>query len=204
MKVLFIEARKKPEEIEKIEIHGELPKNIHILYTNQYKNIAEQVKNQLSKKHNILGFEQLLGCSEIKLKAAPLLISSGEFHTLPLLNSEELFMYNPGKINKISRLASIVRQKEKAKISKFFASDKVAFLISLKPGQNNLKKAVNVKEKLKHKFREKTFFLLVSDMINPYELENFQFDIGVNFSCPGLGIEDKILNYKVLEYYVRK
>ena len=94
MKLLFIEARKKVKldegEISKSEEFKKLPENLHVLYTIQYKNLAEKIKEQLEKKDKkILEFQQVLGCSKIKPKAPLFLVGSGKFHALQLALSSK-------------------------------------------------------------------------------------------------------------------
>ena len=193
IKVLFIEARKKPE---RTRLKLNLPKQIHILYTVQYKEQAEKIKKQLEKKHKILGFTQVLGCSKLKPKDSPLLIGSGTFHAkqLALSTNKEIFVLEQGNLSKISKKEIFkLKQVEKGKISKFLASDNIGVLFSKKPGQ---KQAFNIVNKLKNRFREKNFYAFISDNISIEELENFPIDFWINTSCPGLELDSKqVINY---------
>jgi diphthamide biosynthesis enzyme Dph1/Dph2-like protein len=199
MEVLFIEAKKKFKE--KIEINEKLPKKLHILYTIQYKNLAEKIKKELERRgHKILGFEQILGCSEIKPLAPLLLISSGKFHAISLAAStnKEIFIYDKDRIRKISKqdirkLKAIL----KGKISKFLASENIGLLISKKSGQDRLSEAREIMKKLEKKFKEKNFYLFISNTIDGRELENFSIDFWINLACPGIEFDSsRIINYK--------
>jgi len=65
-------------------------------------------------------------------------------------------------------------------LMKFYSADNIGILVSTKPGQNNLKEAIELKKKLK-----KNCYIFVSDMINEAELENFPFiQAWVNTACP--------------------
>ena len=66
MKILFIPAksRSKINKSKILEISKKLPKNIVIAYSIQYKEIAEEIKEILSKNHNIIKITQVLGCSQ--------------------------------------------------------------------------------------------------------------------------------------------
>jgi len=194
MKVLFIEAKKTSEK--KLEIGKNIDK-IHILYTIQYKKLAEKIKKKLGKK--VLAFQQVLGCSKIKPKAPLLLIGSGKFHALQLAlqTNKEIFIYNNGKFDKISE-EEIKKQKmiEKGKFSKFLDSDNIGLLVSLKPGQNKLRQAFSIKKKLEKKYLNKKFYIFISDNINVQELENFPCFF-INFACPGISLDAKnIINYE--------
>lgn len=199
MKILFIEARKK---IGKIKIDIKLPKKIHIFYTIQYKSLAEKVKKYLEKEgHEILGFNQLLGCSKIKIKASPLLVSTGEFHALNLLDNKEIkeiFIYEEGKIKILGKKEILkLKSKTKAMIAGFLASETIGLLLSKKPGQNKLIEIESILKKLKNKFPEKKFYVFVSDIIDLKELENFPVDFWINLACPGIEFDsNKIINYE--------
>ncbi len=203
MKVLFIEARKKFED-GKLTIKGKLPKEIHILYTIQYKDLAEKIKKKLKKTHKILAFEQILGCSKIKPLAPILIIGSGKFHALSMAldTKKETYIYQDGSIKKLSREEILkLKKREKGKISKFFASENIGLIVSTKPGQNKLDEAISLKRKLKDRFEEKNFYIFISESIDVNELENFSLPIYINLACPGLDFDSKkIINYKNLPF----
>jgi len=196
MKTLFIEARQKFNKQNSINLYN-LPKTLHILYSIQFKELAESIKKQLENKHKILGFEQVLGCSIIKPKAPLLLIGSGRFHASQIAYStgKPVFLFNR-KLEKISQIEiNKFKAKEKAKLSRFLLSENIGILISSKPGQNNLKQALALKKKLEHEYQDKKFFLFFSEIINLSELENFQIDLFLNTACPGLELDNnKVLN----------
>lgn len=198
MKVLFIEAKKKFQKPLIRKLEG-LPKQIHLLYTIQYKELAEELRKELEKKHKVLGFDQVIGCSDIKLKASPLLVGSGKFHALQLADSgKEIYIYDEGKISKIGKKEiENIKKREKGKLSKFLASENIGLLVSKKLGQNKIKEARNLKEKLEKKYGKK-FYMFLADTINLQELENFNVDFFVNFACPGIGLDKDVINYKKL------
>ncbi len=201
MKVLFIKAEKKFNKIEIPKNLSNLPQKIHMLYTIQYKKLAEKLKKKIEKKNRVVGFQQILGCSKIKLKASPLLIGSGTFHALSLLNQnkelKEIFIYD-GKIRKINKKQiEKIKKKKKAKISRFLASENIGLLFSKKPGQNKLKEAAKIKTKLETKFKDKNFYIFIFDTLNIRELENFNIEFWINLACPGIQLDsNNILNYE--------
>lgn len=207
MKILYIKARKKIKlnkeklaELEKI-----LPDIISIAYSIQYEKLAEEVRNELAKNKRIkiLGFSQILGCSEIKTGSSILLISSGRFHALNLALSSgrEIIVFDNFSISKITRQEiGKEKQKQKGKYLKFLASDNIGIIVSSKYGQENLKLACRLKKKLISKGKAVNIFL--ADNINLQELENFPCEIFINTACPGLSLDSsKIINHNQLELY---
>ncbi|MEK6820654.1 MAG: diphthamide synthesis protein [Nanoarchaeota archaeon] len=202
MKVLFVEAKNKLQEDEfNISEFKELPEQLHILYTIQYKSLADLIKKQLEKTHEIVCFEQILGCSKIELKASPLLISTGNFHALQLALSTDrtVYIYEQGKLRTIGKEEiRKLQAREKGKITRFLFSENIGLIFSAKPGQRKTMAEIEeIKKHLKARFPEKSFYAFISDAVNFSELENFQIDFWLNFACPGLSLDsDRILNYE--------
>lgn len=176
-----------------------LPNNLIIIYTSQYKQIALKIKNIIKNK-KILEFQQVLGCSILKSNKktqAILFIGAGEFHPVSIAQNTlfPVYTYYPEdnslkKINKeqINKL----NQKQKSAYMNFLKSNKIGILISTKPGQNRLKKAINLKNKLKNK----QSYLFIGNNLNSSEFENFDIQSWVNTACPRLDLEsNKIINY---------
>src|SRR3989344_4746874 len=184
MKVLFIEARKKSNKTITENIARKLPTKLHILYTIQYKSIAEKLKKKLEKNHQVLAFQQVL-------------VGSGRFHALTLPLNKKIFIYEEGKIKEITKEIQAKRKKERAKLTLFLASEKIGLLFSIKPGQDKLKLAEKIKKRIEKKFPGKNFYSFVSDNILINELENFPIDFWINTACPGIELDsNKILNYE--------
>ena len=78
---------------------------------------------------------------------------------------------------------------------KYLNADKVGILISTKPGQQNLKKAIEFKKHLKNK----TSYLFIANNINPNEFENFGILSWVNTACPKLDFDLPIINIRDLK-----
>lgn len=203
-RILYIEAQKKLKinKEKLLELEKILSSPVYIVYSIQYKKLAEEVKKELgkSKKIKIIGFSQILGCSELNTEADILLIGHGRFHAinLALSSDREVFIFDNFSISKITKEEiDKEKQKEKGKYLKFLASDKIGILISTKSGQENLKSAEKYKEQLK---KYKKSYLFLSDNLNLQELENFPLNLYVNTACPGLSLDSsKIINYKTLE-----
>ncbi len=189
---MFIEARRKSDQnVDKLNLDF-LPDELFLAYSIQYKNLAEKLKKKLGKK--VKGFKQVLGCSQLKTKYPILLIGSGKFHALQLaLQGNTIYILEGKTINKLSsREVEKIKLKRKAAISRFLAADKVGILISLKPGQENLKQARKLKKELEKK--DRTVSLFLADNINLEELENYDIDSWVNTACPALTSDSRIIN----------
>lgn len=199
METMFIPAKRKlsvnKKKIE--EISKKLPENIVIAYSIQYKKIASEIKDILSKDHQITKLIQVLGCSKLNFlqsTQAILLISDGRFHAISLAIETNLPIYilERNKLRKISKNEKEdFRKKQKASYLKFLNADKIGILVSIKPGQQNLKKALDFRKKLKNK----RSYLFISNNININEFENFGLDCWVNTACPRLDMDsDSIIN----------
>lgn len=208
MKTLFIPAkiRARPNKTKISGLSKKLPKNIAIAYSIQYQDIAKQIKQTLSKTNKITKFLQVLGCSKIKLPKqtqAILLITSGKFHAISLTLTTNLpiyILYN-NQLEKISN-KDIRKLKQKQKVAqlKFLNADKLGILISTKPGQQNLKKAITLKNS--DKLKNKNSYLYIANQLNQNEFENFpQIQAWINTACPRLDMDNsKIINAENLKH----
>lgn len=206
MKILYIEARNKTDVANKVNFKN-LPKELFLAYSIQYKKQAEQIKNKLKKsRFKIKGFKQVLGCTKLKSSFPILLIGSGKFHALNLAvqNTVPIYIYDNGIISIIEKeeIEKIRKNKEIA-LKKLFSAENIGILISTKPGQDNFKKAIELKGKIIKKNSKKKVFIFISNTINLQEIENFQIDVWINSACPGLARESKkIINIDdVLKYF---
>lgn len=200
MKHLFIPARIK-SSINKnsiIELSKKLPKNIALAYSIQYEELAKEIKQIFSKNHNITFFSQVLGCSKpnfSKQTQAIILVSSGKFHAVSLALESNLpvyILYN-NSIQKISdKEIDALRKRKKTAYLKFLSSDKVGILVATKPGQENLKRALELKKSLK--LKNKKSYILIGNNLSPNEFENFHIDSWVNTACPRLDMDFPVIN----------
>jgi diphthamide biosynthesis enzyme Dph1/Dph2-like protein len=200
MKTLFISVKINSEiNINKIQ-SLKLPKNIAIAYSIQYKEISLKIHKLLSKNHKIVLITQVLGCSRPKFPKdtqAILLISSGKFHAISLAAETNLPVYilESDNLTRISKeeIESFQRRK-KASYLKFLNSKKIGILVSTKPGQENLKKALSLK------LKDKNFYLFISNEINTKEFENFGISSFINTACPRLDLDSSIINISDLDF----
>lgn len=196
MKTIFIPAKIKTKVNKKKikSLSGQLPENIAIVYSIQYRDIAFEIKKLLPK--NITKIAQILGCSKPsfpKTTQAVVLIGSGRFHALSLASEKNIPIYilEKDKLSKIpeSEIESL-KKSRKASYLKFLNADKVGILISTKPGQENLKKATDLSRKIK----DKKSYLFISNNINTSEFENFGLESWVNTACPRLDFDSSVIN----------
>lgn len=212
MKTLFLESRKKFNEID-LSLLDNLPgKTISLAATIQYLSLLPKVQSYLREKGKkvIIGkgpvYEgQVLGCNPSafsKQADTLLLITDGKFHALnnAVNLDREIYVFSGMHLDKLSQEEiNKVKARRTAAIKKFLSSDKIGLLVSTKPGQN-----YSAYKTLKSKIEKKgkKVFVFEADNINPQEFENFPINIYVNTACYGLGLDDsRIVNVQdILEF----
>ena len=176
-----------------------LPKNIGLATTVQFIDFVDEIVKFLENKGKIIFIDkmkqkyggQLLGCDtgateKIKDNAdAFLYIGTGIFHPLGIaLNiDKDVFCYDPihaimSKIDKTQ--VEKYNKKRKGAYLKFMEATEIGILVSLKPGQNNFKKAIELKKQL----NDKNCYIFVFDTLEFNQIENFPFiQCWVNTAC---------------------
>lgn len=152
---------------------------------------------------------QLLGCdnyhSSLQLSAEQwkeidcfLYIGDGKFHPYALLYAQKDFpvtkevmcndpLQKKFQIFSIDDITKILK-KYRGTLLKFLSSRNIGVLITVKPGQEQLKPAFF----LEKKFPEKKFYYFVDDTISFNQLENFPFiEAWINTACPRIGLDDQ-------------
>ena len=199
MKLLYIPAIQKNLNIKlsKAEIK-KLPKKILLAYSIQYQDLAILYKKELEKnKIKIPKFQQVLGCSKISNKnnLPILLIGTGRFHAQNLyLQTPTLYVLENNKITRIPK-ADIdkLKAKKKTALIKFLGAERIGILVTTKPGQENLRKAQALKQKLEK--QGKQAYIFISNNIDTSQFENFNIQSWVNTACSGLAMDNsKIIN----------
>jgi len=196
VKILYVEARQKKfdfdvsnKEIEK------LPRKLILAYSVQYKELANHMKKLLEKKKiKISKFIQVLGCSRISNKEnlPVFLISTGKFHAENLyFQAPIIYVLEENKIRKVSEEEiNKIKAHKKAAWMNFLNASRVGIIVSTKPGQENMKKAIELKKKIEKKYKnKKQAFLFVSDNIDVSQFENFDIDSWVNTACKGISVD---------------
>ncbi len=207
MKTLFIPAKIKSSVNEKaiLGISKKLPKSIAIVYSIQYQDTAKRIKEILLSKgnHEITSFLQVLGCSKPnfqKSTKAILLIGSGRFHAVSLAMETNLpvyVLYNNSMSEISSKEIETLKTKKKASYLKFLHSDNIGILVSTKPGQENLKRALELKKS--PVMKNKKMYILIGNNLAPSEFENFKIDSWVNTACPRLDFDANVVNVRDLK-----
>lgn len=218
MKTIFIEAKYKGKIEIPQNIVNKLPNKLILFSSIQFLDSLEGIKKQLEesgKKVHILKSKnyyynqsvskagQLIGCNIEKFDIdfdAFLYIGDGMFHpkTLLLENDKPVYVFNP-LTNAMTILGKNERdtilKKIKGALAKFYSSKEIGVIISIKPGQQNIKKALGLKEK----YPEKNFYFIVFNDIDFNQLENFHFvQIWVNTACPRIAYDDSIRTEKTI------
>ena len=199
MKLMFVEGRYKGKiNLSNLDVNI-LPKNIGLATTVQFLDFVDEIKKYLESNGISVFIDkikqkyegQLLGCDiggADKIKEdvdAFLYIGTGIFHPLGIsLNiDKEVFCYDPinAILSKIDKtFAEKYNRKRKAAYLKFLEATEIGILTSLKPGQNNFRKAVELKKQLK----DKNCYIFVFDTLDFNQIENFPFvQCWVNTAC---------------------
>ena len=199
MKIMMVEGRYTGKiDLSNLDAN-ELPKTIGLATTVQFLDYIDEIKGHLESNGKIVFADrmrqkyegQLLGCDtgaaeKIKEKVdAFLYIGTGIFHPLGIaLNiDKDVFCYDPinALLSKIDRKAvERYNKKRKGAYLKFMEATEIGILVSLKPGQNNFKKAVELKSQLK----DKNCCIFAFDTLDFNQLENFPFiQCWVNTAC---------------------
>ena len=214
MRKLFIETRYegKLEVPKKVII--KLPNKLVLAMPVQYLHFIDQVKEQLEKAgKKVVLFKsrhgkysgQILGCDIHNFPGdydAFFYIGDGMFHPSALLyeNKMPVYVYNLNsgsvKILKNDYLDNLEKRK-KSLLAKFLSKDNIGLLVSVKPGQNQSKKAELYREKLEK--AGKRVFIFLIDEINFAKLGDFNFiDVWINTACPRLKEDFNCLNLEDL------
>jgi 2-(3-amino-3-carboxypropyl)histidine synthase len=79
-----------------------------------------------------------------------------------------------------------MEKKEKGALLRYLVSEKIGILITNKPGQMRVKKAIEFKKSLK----DKRGYLFVDNNMDISQFENFGMDFWVNTACPRMDLTD--------------
>lgn len=199
MKIMMVEGRYKGEiDLSKLDTKM-LPEKIGLATTVQFLGHVDEVRQYLESRGKTIFIDrmrqkyegQLLGCDQggaEKIKDnvdAFLYIGTGVFHPLGIAINigKDVFCYDP-----IHSIMSKVDQeqvkkynlKRKGAYLKFLEAEEIGILVSLKPGQNNFRKAVELKSQLKGK----NSYIFAFDTLDFSQIENFPFiECWVNTAC---------------------
>ncbi len=199
MKIMMVEGRY-TGEIDLSNLDTKLlPTKIGLATTVQFLNHVDEIKKFLQDSGKEIYIDkmrqkyegQLLGCDQggaekIKDKVdAFLYVGTGVFHPLGIAINidKDVFCYDPihATMSKVdSDQVKKYNAKRKGAYMKFLQATEIGILVSLKPGQNNFKKAVELKKQLK----DKNCYIFAFDTLDFWQIENFPFiQCWVNTAC---------------------
>jgi len=196
MKTLFIEAKSGldiTKVLKKVKVKG----RAGLVTTIQHLHKLKQAKKIIPD--SIIG-GQVLGCDvsaaeKIKDEVDVFIyIGTGAFHPLgvALKTGKEVIVANPltENVSKISKKdIEDHKRRVKGKYLKFLSAEKVGILVSTKPGQYQLEKALEFQRRL-----EKPSYIFLADTFSENELENYpDIDIFINTACPRMDWK-KVIN----------
>jgi len=223
MRVIFAEAR----ALDKVKIRKDdirkLPERVGLFTTVQFigqlREIIKEIEKSgrmviLSKGKHSLYEGQILGCDAAPPKGvdAHLYIGMGLFHPLgiALKTDQPVFILDP-ESGRISRLENSVVEREKkrrkAAVLKFLSAKKLGILVSIKPGQFLLERALSLKRDLEGE--GKKVYVLLFDTLDFSELEDFPFiECFLNLACPRIAedferFRKPIVNYEDIALYLK-
>jgi diphthamide biosynthesis enzyme Dph1/Dph2-like protein len=149
---------------------------------------------------------QLLGCitykEALRLNEEPdafLYVGDGVFHPRALVlaqredaNFKEIIRFDPiaDKMTLMNKEdCELIIKKYNSGLAKFLMSNNIGVLITIKPGQQQLK----VSKKLREAFPGKNIYYFAQDTLDSSHLEDFNFiDSWVNSACPRIGFDDAV------------
>lgn len=184
-------------------------KKINIVTTAQYLSCIPLIKEELkenaievidSKKTKRLQEHQILGCdcSNITDLLSPVVfIGDGYFHINNISymhRKQEVYLINPlNKTMEKKIYDELFLRQRYAAIARARECKSFGILVSTKIGQNRLKLAKKIKEKLEG--IGKTAYILISDYVNENYLLGVDVECYVNTACPRI-VYDDFKNYK--------
>lgn len=195
MKYFFIEVSKDLEYKIPAEIKN---KKVGIVASVQFLNSVDKIKKEFPSW--IFG-GQVVGCNvlnALKLKDKVdcyYVLSEGRFHALEIARKtgKEVYVASGEKI--LKQEIRDYENKLTGRKMKYYNSDKIGILVSLKPGQYNLKLALDIKKKLLVEGKKKAY-IFMEDNIDVANLENFTgVGIFINTACSRIEASN-IINYE--------
>lgn len=193
MKALFVPAKKLFGKIDFSSLDKIKEENLSLCYSIQFEELAKKIKEIL--KNRIIDETQILGCSSpafSEKSQAILIIGEGEFHPVALAYESKLktYVFNENGLKEIKEAQiEVMKKREKGAYLKYLNSKKIGILVSTKPGQQRLSRALNFKKRTKNK----KIYIFVTNEINVNEFENFGIESWVNSACPRMDLENKTL-----------
>ena len=182
---------------------------VGIITTIQFLHLMKDVGQFLSEnkiESEVLG--QVLGCNvEVTKKSDAdtfLFFGDGLFHPKGMIIKEDNYVVMADPISNAARVLGKEELKKFENIKRrglvtFLSSTNIGVLVTLKPGQEQVKAALSLKEK----YPDKNFYILVFDDLDFNTLENYQFvECFVNTMCPRIAYDDAHKIFKPIVDYL--
>jgi 2-(3-amino-3-carboxypropyl)histidine synthase len=187
-----------------------------LFYPLQYKNICDEIGKSLQKYFYVVK-KQITGCNiELENVDAYVYVGDGLFHPLSIIKEQidNFIMKNKSfeiELKPVFILNKSLRLIEKSEIENqincikarwlnFNKARKIGVLVSVKPGQQNLKQALEIKNRLRE--IKKEAFLFLCNEINQNEFMNFDIDFWINTACPQLSVENHKNMCNAKEFFI--
>jgi 2-(3-amino-3-carboxypropyl)histidine synthase len=209
MKTLFIEAKAKVN-VNNLFDKLKLPKRIGLVSAIQYLDNLKDLKQYLdSRGKEAIITGQVLGCNiTIPLKYkdkvdAYLFLGSTGFYPIEVarVTKKPVYVVNP-ITNETSQITKeeveSIEKRKKGRVLNYLSSKKIGILVTIKPGQENIKMALFLKDKIK----DKKSYIFVGNELNEQELVNFS-DVTswVNTCCSRIEM-NKVVNFEEIVNYI--
>lgn len=205
MKALFVAAKKIFGKVNLTSLDTIKEDSISLCYSVQFEELAKEVKKYLNNR--IIDEIQVLGCSSPSFSErskAILIIGEGEFHPVALAYESGLkvYVFNENGLKEIKESqVEEMKKREKGAYLKYLSSKRIGVLVSTKPGQQRLSRALDFKKNTK----DKKIYIFIANDINVHEFENFGLESWVNSACPRMDLENTyLLNINSLNSRHRK
>jgi len=208
-KTIFIPCRAQAdvEQVVKDILKGVKESKVGLVTTAQFVHQLDEIKKKLEQgsKEVIISKGrpnpgQVIGCDAHAAKGADcyVYLGTGYFHPLRVAveTGKPVYTVHPkGGVEEISQEQIMKHAKIRAaRVHKFKEAKKIGILVSTKPGQNRVKEALKLKEKLKG---EKETFIFVANEIKPDYFVGYDVDAWVNTAC--LRIAEDIFDKPVVD-----
>lgn len=211
MKVVHVEARLKGKVSLPESFVKRLPKKVAIFTTIQLMgSLAGFVKQIQDSGKEAFVFKtghtrhhgQILGCNVQEWSEyskdefdAFVYVGDGLFHPKALLwknEDKKVYAYNPFTAKEFvldEKDIKLIKKRHTAAMSSFIMAQRIGVIVTMKPGQMLLKRALE----LRKEYPDKEFFYFIDNTYNFESLEDFPFiDVWVNTACPRISFEDLV------------
>ncbi len=173
--------------------------SVAVVTTIQHKTTMDNVKQVLEdagKQVTIYG--NILGCMSPKEmpEESVLYIGTGKFHPMgvKLRTGQDVVCADPmtGQVTLLDcKAIERIERRKKGALAKFYASDTVGVIVSVKSGQKTVQTSLSAIYAIKEKYPDKRFYFFGCNTLDFGELENFPFiEVWVNTMCPRVGLDD--------------